>query len=188
VHAPKIDQLFITKFPKDPDEDKTLYFLGKSYFEIEQWVRAELAFMKIVTEYPKSGYYKEARSILDKGLTEKKQSSARKAKTKESKKKAEVAAPEPDRVALIKFEEEGKQPVSLKEEKFISKETEERIGSLTGMRESVKPIPPKEGVRVVSPSSMASFSRSSARERFWIIRLIRSVPTRSHCLSAIIFF
>src|SRR4030043_2445353 len=57
----------LEKFPKDPDEDKTLYFLGKSYLELEQWEKAEDTFTRILTEYPKSSYHKEAKTILDQG-------------------------------------------------------------------------------------------------------------------------
>src|SRR4030043_1628803 len=60
----------LEKFPKVPEEDKTLYLLGKSYIELDQWKKAELAFYKIVTEYPKSPHSEEAKEILDKGLAE----------------------------------------------------------------------------------------------------------------------
>jgi outer membrane protein assembly factor BamD len=137
----------LEKFPKEPGEDETLYLLGKSYLELDRWEQAEIAFMQIVAKYPQSSRYKEARAILDKGLTEKKVS-LRKTKTKESKKKGEVAEAEPDRVALVKFEEEGKQPVSLKEERRVeSKKEEERLAPLPVTGESVKAIPPKEEPR-----------------------------------------
>ncbi len=147
--ASRFEEL-LQKFPKDPDEDKTLYFLGKSYFELEQWEKAETAFQKIVSEYPKSVYYKEARTALDKGLTDKKVS-LRKTKTKQSKKKAEVATPEPDQVALVKFEEEGTQPVSLKEETKVDLvKQEERLASPSVESEPVKSIPPKAPPAAVS--------------------------------------
>ncbi len=41
--ASRLEEL-LQKFPKDRNEDKTLYFLGKSYFELEQWEKAETAF------------------------------------------------------------------------------------------------------------------------------------------------
>ena len=121
----------LEKFPKGPQEDKTLYFLGKSYLELDQWLKAEVAFIKIVTDYPKSPYYKDARAILDKGITGTK-ISVRKANAREAKRKREVAEVEPDRVIMVKFEEEGKRPISLT--------------SLPAARESVtiKPIPPIE--------------------------------------------
>jgi len=102
----------IEKFPKMPDEDKTLFLLGKSYLEVDQWEKAIEPFTKIVNEYPKSSHYKEAKAILDGGL-KRKVVSLHKTKTKESKKKVEKAEAEPDRIVLVKFEEEGKQPVSL---------------------------------------------------------------------------
>jgi outer membrane protein assembly factor BamD len=137
----------LEKFQKNPGEDETLYLLGKSYLELDQWKKAEAAFMKIVTEYPKSTHYKTARGILDKGMTEKK-ISLRKTKTKESKKKSESAEAESEKVASVKFEEEGKQPIPLKEEKKVETRKEgERLASLPVTSESVKPIPPKEGAK-----------------------------------------
>ncbi len=128
-------------YPKNPGEDETLYLLGKSYLELDRWEKAEIAFVKIVAEYPKSSHYKEARGILDKGMTEKKVSLR---KTKGSKKKGESAEAEPEKVALAKFEEEGKQPVPLKEEKKVEpRKGEEILASLPVTSESAKPIPPK---------------------------------------------
>ena len=134
----------LMKFPKDPDEDKTLYFLGKSYLELDQWDKAEAAFRKIVTEYPQSHHYVEAKTIVDKGLAERKVS-PRKAKAKESEIKNEIAGKELDRVALVKFEEEGKRPVSLKdEEKAELKKGEERLTPSPVTNETAKEIPPQE--------------------------------------------
>jgi outer membrane protein assembly factor BamD len=141
----------LQKFPKDPDEDKTLYLLGKSYLEFEQWEKAEAAFRKIVTEYPKSLHYQEAKAILDEGLTERKVS-LRKTKTKESDKESGVAGIELDRVALVKFEEEGKRPVSLKEEKKVElRKEEERLTPPPVTGESMKGIPPKEEAKKPVP-------------------------------------
>jgi len=44
------------EIPKVPDEDKTLYLLGKGYIELDQWAKAELAFYKIVTIPQKSSH------------------------------------------------------------------------------------------------------------------------------------
>jgi outer membrane protein assembly factor BamD len=144
--ASRFDGL-LEKFPKNPGEDETLYLLGKSYLELDQWKKVEAAFMKIVTEYPQSTHYKTAKGILDKGMTEKKVS-LRKTKTKESKKKSESAEAESEKVASVKFEEEGKQPIPLKEEKKVETRKEgERLASLPVTSESVKPIPPKEGTK-----------------------------------------
>jgi outer membrane protein assembly factor BamD len=119
----------LEKYPKSPQEDKTLYFLGKSYLELDLWLKAEVAFIKIVTDYPKSPYYKDAKAILDKGITGTKISIR---KAKEAKRKEGITEGEPDRVRMVKFEEEGKQPVSQT--------------SLPVRRESVavKPTPPIE--------------------------------------------
>ncbi len=78
----------IEKFPKMPEEDKTLFLLGKSYLELDQGEKATEALNKIVNEYPRSPHYKEAKAILDKGITGK-AISLHKTKIKESKKKAE---------------------------------------------------------------------------------------------------
>lgn len=137
----------LEKFPNHSEEDKTLYFLGKSYLELEQWLKAELAFLKIANEYPKSSYYKDAKAILDKGITGTKVS-IRKAKSKEAKEKSRIEAGETDRMIMIKYEEEGKQPISLKEEKkFELRKGEERLVPLPMGTESVKPISPREDDR-----------------------------------------
>ncbi len=134
----------LVKFPKEPGEDETLYLLGKSYLELDEWEKADTAFMKIVVEYPKSSRYKEARAILDKGIAEKK-ASVQKTKTKGSKKKDEITEAEPEGIALVKFEEEGKQPVSLKGEKRVEpKREEERVAPPPVTSESAKTVPPKE--------------------------------------------
>ena len=142
----------LEKFPKEPGEDETLYLLGKSYLELDQYEKADIAFKKIVVEYPKSSRYKEARAILDRGLTEKKVS-VRKTKTKESKKKSEIIEAEPDGIVLVKFDEERKQPVSLKEERRVEpKKEEKRLAPPPFTSESVKAIPPKEeGEKPIAP-------------------------------------
>jgi outer membrane protein assembly factor BamD len=136
-------------YPKNPEEDKTLYLLGKSCLELDQWLKAEVAFTKIVTNYPKSSHYKEAKAILDKGMTGTKISVH---KTKGSKKKGEIAEAESERVALAKFEEEGKQPISLGDEKKVEEKEEERLAPLPVSSKSVKPAPTKEEVKKIPPS------------------------------------
>ena len=134
----------LEKFPTVPGEDKTLYLLGKSYLELGLWEKAEVAFMKIVTEYPKSPYFKEARATLDKGPTSK-EVSLRKAKAKESTKRDETTAIDPKNITWIKFEEEGKQPVDLNEKKKVdlSKESE-KSASLAVMGDPVQASSPKK--------------------------------------------
>lgn len=129
----------LEKFPKNPEEDKALYFLGKSYIELEKEEKAIEAFSRILKEYPKSLYYKEARSIVDHGVKSKK--ATEKTKLKEAKKERA----EPETIVMVRFEEERKQPLSLEEEKRVEfKEKEKRVASLPVVSESVKPIPPKE--------------------------------------------
>jgi outer membrane protein assembly factor BamD len=132
----------LEKFPGVPKEDKTLYLLGKSHIELDQWRKAEAALRRVVTEYPKSPYAEETKEILDKGLAEMEASHR---KSKEVDKKDEDAALEPDRVPLVKFEEEGKQPVSLKEEKKVDlRKEDERSTSPAVTGASVNEILPKD--------------------------------------------
>jgi outer membrane protein assembly factor BamD len=130
-------QGLIEKFPKMPDEDKTLFLLGKSYLELDQWEKAIEPFIKIVNEYPKSSHYKEAKAILDQGLKGK-VISLHKTKTKESKKDAKPEAVA-ERIVLVKFEEEGKQPVS----------SSSPLAVTSGL---VKPTPPKEETKRIATS------------------------------------
>jgi outer membrane protein assembly factor BamD len=99
------------KFPKMPEEDKTLFLLGKSYLETDQVEKAKEAFSRVVIEYPKSSYTKEAKAFLDRGL--KKKVSPPKGKGEDSAKKAEPTEVELSKVALVKYDEEGRQPVRL---------------------------------------------------------------------------
>ncbi len=130
----------LEKFSKAPEEDKTLYLLGKSYIKLDQWKKAEAAFRKIVTEYPKSPHYKEAKEIVDKDLKEMEVSHR---KTEASNKEDARAATEADKIPLVKFEEERKQPLSLKEEKKLDvRKEDERSTSPAVTGEPVKAISP----------------------------------------------
>ncbi|HUL30734.1 MAG TPA: lipopolysaccharide transport periplasmic protein LptA [Thermodesulfobacteriota bacterium] len=137
----------LEKFPKDPDQDKTLYLLGKSYLEFDQWEKAEAAFRKIVAEYPKSLHHAEAEAILEKGVKESKVllHKTKKTKTKQPGKENESAGMELDRLALVKFEEEGKRPVSLKEEKKADlRKEEERLTPPPPASKPINKTPPKK--------------------------------------------
>jgi len=152
----------LEKFPRSPGEDKTLYLLGKSYLELDQWRKAEAAFRKVVAEYPKSPHAEEAKEILDKDLA-KMEASHR--KITEVNKKDESAAIEPGKIALVKFEEEGKRPVSLKEEKKVDLGREgEKSTSLTFTDAPVKTIPPKKGTakKPVSPPAIEPMQKDRA--------------------------
>jgi len=147
----------LEKFPRGPEEDKTLYFLGKSYLELDRGLKAEAAFIRIVTDYPKSPYFKDARAILDKGITGTK-ISIRKTKVTEAKKKGKIAEAEPDRVIMVKFEEEGKQPIS--HASLPAKSEPVKIKPISPIEETKKeisyaPITPsqEDRARVLPPST-----------------------------------
>jgi len=138
-------EALLEKFPNDPDADNTLYFLGKSYLEFDQWEKAEAAFRKIVTEYPKSIHRAEAKAILEKGVKESKVPLPKTKAKKSRKEKDERAGMEPERLALVKFEEEGRRPVSLKEEtKSELKKEEERSTPPPAETKPIKKTPPKK--------------------------------------------
>jgi outer membrane protein assembly factor BamD len=147
-------QGLLEKFPKAPEEDQTLYLLGKSYLELGLWKRAEVVFMKIVTEYPKSPHVKEARATLDKGPTNE----------EVSVEKDEATAFDPKNITWNKFEEEGKQPLSLNEEKKVdlSKESEKST-FFALMGAPVQASSPQERKDVVSGSPPAIEPASEER-------------------------
>ncbi|MEI9479728.1 MAG: lipopolysaccharide transport periplasmic protein LptA, partial [Deltaproteobacteria bacterium] len=135
----------LEQFPKMGQEDRTLFFLGKSYLELNQTKMAEGTFTKLVTDYPKSPYYKEAKGILDRGITSK-DLSAQKAIAR-GHQMVESMEAEWVNVALVKFEEEGRRPLSLTEERKIQvKEVDERRTPPPVPLETPKPVPPKEDV------------------------------------------
>jgi outer membrane protein assembly factor BamD len=134
-------------FPKGPEEDKTLYLLGKSYLELDQWEKAREAFIKMVNEYPSSSHSHEVKAILDQRMNSK-NPSLRKTKGKEPKKEeGQVTGGGKAEIILVKFEEEGRKPVSLKEGKEIEvKGVEEKIAFLPVAHESFKQISPEEKI------------------------------------------
>jgi len=136
----------LKKFPKILREDRTLFFLGMSYLELGQREEAREAFTKVINEYPKSPHAKEAKIILNRDLKKPdKKIVFVKIKAKEPKKKPEVKKEELETTPLVKFEDERRQPISLKGEKKVELMKEEtRKVSLPVDRELVKTIPPKE--------------------------------------------
>jgi len=138
----------LEKFPKRAEEDKALYLLGKSCLELDQWEKAELAFFKIVTEYPKSSHYREAKSILDQGIKGK--TVIGKAKAKEPRKKAGATEGESEVVALTKFDEERRQPVLLKDDKKELRREERKVVPPSAEKPG-EPAVPKEETRKVTP-------------------------------------
>jgi len=135
----------LAKFPKVPEEDKVRFFLGKSYLELGQGDRGREVLTRIINEYPTSPHLKEATAILDRGLN-------KKASPRQTKKEG---TPETSgEIALVKFEEEGKQPVSS--------------SSLPAVEASAKPtssplpfIDPAQEGRVQASSQAPSLIQSS---------------------------
>jgi outer membrane protein assembly factor BamD len=135
----------LAKFPRVPGEDKVLFFLGKSYLELGRGDRGREVLTRIINEYPKSPHLKEAKAVLDRGLN-------KKASSRQTKKEG---TPETSgEIALVRFEEEGKQPVSL--------------SSLPAVEASVKPassplpsIDPAQEGRVQAFSQAPSMIQTS---------------------------
>ncbi len=139
----------LEKFPKRGEEDKTLFLLGKSYLELDQWEKAEDAFTRIVNEYPKSSHYREVRTILDQGIKGK--TAVRKAKARETKKKKGAIEGETETIALVRFDGEGRQPVLFKEDKVEIRREEKKVIPPSA-DPSDKPPFRKEEVRDITPS------------------------------------
>jgi outer membrane protein assembly factor BamD len=93
----------VEKFPKMPDEDKTLFLLGKSYLELDENEKAKEIFNKMVTEYPQSPYSEEAKGFLGQSSDEK--------KVLVSRKKSENGESEPGGMPLVKFDDERRKSV-----------------------------------------------------------------------------
>ncbi|WP_298266968.1 outer membrane protein assembly factor BamD [Geobacter sp.] len=56
----------LTKYPRSPLHDETLYFLGKSYVLAGDRAKGREAFQRLFNEYRTSKYVDEAREFLDK--------------------------------------------------------------------------------------------------------------------------
>ena len=128
-------------FPKWPDEDKTLLYLGKAYTVLNKEEKAKETLGRLIKEYPGSPSAREAKTILSKGLKVKKSSR----KAMEAKKaKGKTPGPEPESLVLVKYEEEGRRAVSLKEEKIsppVSREWAKPTPSRQEEAKKVEPLP-----------------------------------------------
>jgi outer membrane protein assembly factor BamD len=96
----------LKKYPKETGEEETFFLLGMSYLELNQKDEAREVLTRMITEFPRSSRSREAKTLLDEGIGKKNP----KPKAKEP---AEV---EGEGIPLIKYEEEGRQAVSLKKE------------------------------------------------------------------------
>jgi lipopolysaccharide export system protein LptA len=125
------------KYPKMPDEDRTLLVLGKSYAGLDQKEKATAALARIVAEYPRSPYSKEAKVALDKMASGKRVAGKPRAQDA----KGQGTGPGTDPVAVAKFDDEGRKPLPLlkKEEPGEAKPEEKVTPPMS--RESAAPAP-----------------------------------------------
>ena len=139
-------ETFLDEFSEVPDQDKALFLLGKCYIELGQAENASHAFNKIVTEYPNSSYARESKAILEGGVKVKEPAPSKGAPSKTEPAIPETMELEQDRLALVKFEEEGRQAVSLDE----AKRAREERPQAAPVNEPVKPATPAETKEPVS--------------------------------------
>jgi outer membrane protein assembly factor BamD len=150
--AAKRYETFLDEFPEVPDQDKALFLLGKCYIELGQAENATYTFNKLVTEYPNSSHYRESKAILEGGVKVKKPAPSKGAPSKTEPAVPETMELDQDQLALVKFEEEGRQSVSLDE----AKKAREERSQAAPVTEPVKPAAPaqrKEPVSKTEPES-----------------------------------
>ena len=145
-------ETFLDEFSEVPDQDKALFLLGKCYIELGQAENASHAFNKIVTEYPNSSYARESKAILEGGVKVKEPAPSKGAPSKTEPAIPETMELEQDRLALVKFEEEGRQAVSLDE----AKRAREERPQAAPVNEPVKPATPAETKEPVSKAEAVS--------------------------------
>ena len=121
----------LDQFPKMPDEDRTLYLLGECYVELGQRENAREVFSLIVTEYPESRYYREAKAILDQG-TQVRQAAGVQAMAPGSAEASTETAGLGQELVFVKFEEEGIKPVSLGGARSSKEKEEEKKPEAAG--------------------------------------------------------
>jgi outer membrane protein assembly factor BamD len=152
-------ETFLDEFPDVPDQDKALFLLGKCYVELGQAENASYALNKIVTEYPNSSYTRESKAILEGGVKVKEPAPRKGTPSKEEPGFSQTMELEQDRLALVKFEEEGRRAVSWDEAK---KSREERPKAAPGT-EPVKPATPAETEKPVSKAEPESKTEPIAK-------------------------
>ena len=151
---------FWTNFADVPDQDKALFLLGKCYVELGQAENASDAFNKIVTEYPNSSYTRESKAILEGGVKVKKPAPSQRCPFQgRNPHFSETMELEQDRLALVKFEEEGRQAVSLDE----AKKAREERPKAAPVTEPVKPATPAERIEPVSQAEPKSKTGPTAK-------------------------
>jgi outer membrane protein assembly factor BamD len=140
----------LATYPKWLDQDKTLLSLGRCYIQMNQREKARETLTRLIKEYPKSQPAREAKTILAKDLTEK--GVSRKGKAIAVKKTRDATEPDPEGLVLVKYEEEGKKAVPLKEEKTpVIKREGEKISFLPVIGGEAKPNPSRDEVNQSDP-------------------------------------
>jgi outer membrane protein assembly factor BamD len=154
-------QNLVEKYPKTPGEDQALLLLAKSYIELGQGETAKAPLTRIVTEYPRGPHYKEAKAILDRGITEKKSGPRKAAMSGKAGEEIGSSGGQQEKLALSRFEEEKRKPVSLKEETGGGPaRSGETIPSLPAAMEKARPAPPLDGR--VAPAEPVGEQRAKA--------------------------
>jgi outer membrane protein assembly factor BamD len=119
----------LEQYPNTIPEDRTLFLLGKSFFELNETEMAKKAFTRLVADFPLSSYSKEAKVILERVIPGK-EISAQNTLTPGSPGAESTDSGRVD-VALIRYEEEGRQPLPLVEERKPQREGAEKDGAFS---------------------------------------------------------
>ena len=138
----------LEQYPKTVQEDRTLFLLGRSHLELNQTEMAKKAFTRLVADYPSSSYSKEAKVILDRVILGK-ELAVQNVLTSgpPSVKSVDLGRVN---VALVRFEEEGRKPLSLVEERKTQGKGAETKGTLSffapppNVPETPQSVPSKE--------------------------------------------
>jgi outer membrane protein assembly factor BamD len=155
----------LEKYPGMEGEDHTLLLLAKSYLELEQVEKARQRLNQLVTRYEKSPYAKEARVILERGQIPKAaKESSRKGETKGKKESEPSGGLEVNSIPLVKFEEEGRKPVSLTD--AVTREPSQTVSSIEkpkAVSSSSSGVPALAGRTKPAPFSSPSKAATGAK-------------------------
>jgi outer membrane protein assembly factor BamD len=131
-------QQLLASFPKVANEDKVLFLLGKSYLELDQEAKAREVLNRIVYEFPRSSYAKEAKKLLEQPTNEK------------SVKKRKSADPEPDNFPFTRYDEERRQSAPLQSPLTLPVR---KINPHPRVEMELEFTPEEEGRMIISPTS-----------------------------------
>ena len=140
----------LDKFPKIPDEDKTLFFLGKSYLELKQGEKAREAFSKIIAGYPQSPYFKEAEAFLNQG-----------GKEKEVSLHKVVSSPSPKAESALKVKPEKEEQIaSVSSAPTIDKEKKTSEKKIRIEPEGIQPMDTTQPIDITSDKVETHFKEN----------------------------